>query len=126
MAAKGAPSSVSVKVRGDCGLVHASIEEWQVCGMCERLLQAKRADVVPGVQRPTVCDMPQPVEDEREATVYAAMREVVVRSHCADKRPAHRCAGAITIDRDSITLNCRRCGDSRRTLERAGTLFPRG
>lgn len=76
------------------------------------------ADAIPGVVPATACHMPTPC-DPREAKVYKGFRELVVRSHCADGRPAHRCAGAITITRDNITLNCPRCGDLRKTIEQA-------
>lgn len=79
-------------------------------------------DAVPGA-RPgrggaNCCHMPAP-EEPKMATIYANMRKAIVKAHCADARPAHRCAGAITITRDTITLNCPRCGDIRKTLEKA-------
>lgn len=62
------------------------------------------------------CHMPLP-EEPKVAAVYAGIRTSMVKAHCADKRPSHLCAGAITITRDTITLNCPRCGDLRKTLE---------
>lgn len=79
-------------------------------------------DAIPGAPSghggANLCHMPTP-EEPKIATIYRQMREMLVRAHCADKRPHHRCAGAITITRDTITLNCPRCGDLRKTLEKA-------
>ena len=61
------------------------------------------------------CDMPSPAP-RVEAEIYRSLREGIVRAHCADKRPAHKCAGTITIDRETITFQCPRCGDARQTL----------
>lgn len=58
------------------------------------------------------CDMPKPAS-KKMAAVYQGIRDLVVTSHCADKRPAHTCAGKITIDRDGILLQCQRCGDAK-------------
>jgi predicted RNA-binding Zn-ribbon protein involved in translation (DUF1610 family) len=44
------------------------------------------------------------------------MRDTLVSAHCADKRPAHMCAGLITIARDHITFQCPRCGDARQII----------
>ncbi len=80
-------------------------------------------DTVPGARAgdggANVCHMPTP-ETPKMAGVYKQMRELVVRVHCADKRPAHKCAGAVTIDRTTITLNCPRCGDVRKIIEQEG------
>jgi hypothetical protein len=62
------------------------------------------------------CRVPTPAP-RREAEIYRKFREIIVRSHCADGRPAHRCAGQITITRDAITMSCPRCGDLRKTIE---------
>lgn len=72
----------------------------------------------PGEGGANACHMPTP-EGDRMAKVYAGIRTTMVKAHCADHRPSHRCAGAITITRDDITLNCLRCGDVRKTLEKA-------
>lgn len=72
----------------------------------------------PGRGGANTCHMPVP-EEPAIATVYANLRKTIVRAHCADGREHHRCAGAITITRDTITLNCPRCGDLRKTLEKA-------
>lgn len=80
--------------------------------------QPELVDVIPGVRPAQVCKMPER-EDPKMAAIYRSMREAIVRMHCSDKRPAHRCAGAITIDRTSITLNCPRCGDHRSIIEAA-------
>lgn len=77
-------------------------------------------DAVPGA-RPgrggaNCCHMPVS-ETKKLSTVYAGIRRLMVKAHCADSRPHHLCAGAITITRDTITLNCPRCGDLRKTLE---------
>lgn len=62
-----------------------------------------------------ICKMPTPAR-MREAEIYASLRDTIVRAHCADKRPAHRCAGKITITRTDITLQCPRCGDARQII----------
>lgn len=64
------------------------------------------------------CNMPKPAS-KRATKIYDSIRELMIRAHCADKRPAHKCAGAVTITRDTITLNCPRCGDARSTLPKA-------
>lgn len=61
------------------------------------------------------CNMPKPAP-KRDAAIYASMRDLMVRAHCADKRPAHRCAGAITITRTDIMFQCPRCGDARQII----------
>lgn len=72
----------------------------------------------PGAGGANACHMPAP-EEPKMADIYRKIRETLVRSHCVDEREHHRCAGAITITRDTITLNCPRCGDVRKTLEQA-------
>jgi hypothetical protein len=74
------------------------------------------ADAIPGVVPATACHMPTPVSRD-EATIYRHFRDLIMRAHCADNRPSHRCAGTISIDRTSITLNCPRCGDARKIIE---------
>lgn len=74
------------------------------------------AEAIPGLIPATACHMPRP-EDPKMAAIYAGIRRTIVKAHCADHREHHRCAGAITITRDTITLNCPRCGDVRKTLE---------
>lgn len=61
------------------------------------------------------CEMPTPAP-RQEAEIYRHIRDTLVAAHCADGRPAHRCAGMITIDRDAITFQCPRCGDAKRIL----------
>lgn len=61
------------------------------------------------------CDMPKPAPRD-EAEIYRSLRDRLVKAHCADRRPAHKCAGLITIDRESITFQCPRCGDAKQTL----------
>lgn len=61
------------------------------------------------------CLMPSPVPT-REAKIYQRIRDVMVKAHCADKRPAHKCAGMISLTAKTITLQCPRCGDLRKTL----------
>lgn len=70
----------------------------------------------PGRGGANACRMPVP-EKPDVAAIYGSIRRLMVRAHCADSRPHHRCAGAITITRDTVTLNCPRCGDLRKTLE---------
>jgi hypothetical protein len=53
----------------------------------------------------------------RDAEIYARLRDTIVRAHCADGRPAHRCAGRITITRTDITFQCLRCGDARQIIK---------
>ena len=67
------------------------------------------------MQRVNSCDMPEPAP-AREAELYCQIRDWFLRVHCADKRPAHRCAGSITIERQTITMQCPRCGDARQIL----------
>lgn len=60
------------------------------------------------------CDLPDkcgPVESE----VYRKFRDIAIKAHCAAKR-GHQCCGAITIDREHITMNCPLCGDARQIL----------
>lgn len=61
------------------------------------------------------CEMPSPAP-RGEAEIYRALRDKLVTAHCANKRPSHRCAGLITIDRESITFQCPRCGDAKQVL----------
>lgn len=75
------------------------------------------ADAIPGKIPATACHMPVPVRSKKEAEIYRKFRELVIKAHCADDRPAHRCAGTISIDRATITLNCPRCGDLRQIIE---------
>lgn len=70
----------------------------------------------PGEGGANICRMPTP-EKRDMAEIYAGIRRTMIKAHCADKRDHHHCAGAITITRDSITLNCPRCGDVRKILE---------
>lgn len=77
-------------------------------------------DAVPGAPSgrggANCCHMPTP-ETKKMSGIYAGIRRTMVKAHCADSRPHHLCAGAITITRDTITLNCPRCGDLRKTLD---------
>lgn len=70
----------------------------------------------PGRGGANCCHMPTP-EEPRVAQVYANIRKLMVKAHCADNRPHHKCAGAITITCDTITMNCPRCGDVRKIIE---------
>jgi hypothetical protein len=65
---------------------------------------------------PKQCDMPTPVS-KAEAEIYKGMRDLMVRQHCDRKDHGHRCAGAITITATDITLQCKLCGDCRRTIQ---------
>ncbi len=65
----------------------------------------------------TVCKMPEPVENPKEAQLYRMIRDRIVKMHCADKRPSHRCAGTVSIDRTSIVLDCPRCGSHKALLD---------
>jgi hypothetical protein len=65
--------------------------------------------------KPIACHMPEPAP-RSETEIYRSLRDRMVRSHCDRKAEAHKCAGAITITLTDITLNCRLCGDLRRTL----------
>lgn len=65
------------------------------------------------------CEMPTPAP-RNEAQIYRHLRDTLVRAHCADSRPVHRCAGLITIARDHITFQCSRCGDARKTVTDEG------
>jgi hypothetical protein len=76
------------------------------------------ADAVPGKIPANCCHMPKPAP-KKEAEVYRKFRDLIVRTHCADDRPAHRCAGTISIDRATVTMNCPRCGDCRQIIEQA-------
>jgi len=76
----------------------------------------KPCDAIPGVIPANACHMPVPASPQ-EADVYRRLRERIVAMHCADDRPSHRCAGKVTIDRTTITLNCPRCGDLRKIIE---------
>lgn len=58
------------------------------------------------------CLVPKPVSPD-EAKIYASLRDVVVRSHCAAGRSSHLCCGAITMTRSDMTLNCPLCGDAK-------------
>lgn len=69
-------------------------------------------------ERPNCCGMPEPAP-RLESRIYRKFRELIMLAHCADKRPTHKCAGKITIDRTTITLNCPRCGDLRQIIEKA-------
>ena len=44
-----------------------------------------------------------------ETAIYQKIREF----HCARKEEPHECSGRMTIDRNGLTLQCPRCGDSR-------------
>lgn len=68
--------------------------------------------------RPNACHMPKPAP-RSEAEIYRSIRDLLIGSHCERKAEAHQCAGAITITRSDITLNCRLCGDLRQTLASA-------
>lgn len=61
------------------------------------------------------CRMPAPAR-RKEATLMTKIRDLVVKGHCADKRPAHKCCGAVTITRDAIVLQCPRCGDAKKII----------
>lgn len=74
-------------------------------------------DAIPGAIRANACRMPKPAS-RREAEIYRTFRELIVKTHCADDRPAHRCAGTISIDRATITMSCPRCGDLRQIIEK--------
>lgn len=57
------------------------------------------------------CHMPTPAE-KREREIYLKVLEV----HCEQRGDGHECRGKISITRNTITLNCPLCGDSRKTL----------
>lgn len=59
------------------------------------------------------CLVPEPVENAKERKLYRSIRDTLVRGHCADKRPSHKCLGRVTITRDAIVLQCPRCGDAK-------------
>lgn len=63
-----------------------------------------------------VCRMPTRAP-QQEAEIYRSMRDHLIQAHCADKRPAHKCCGQITITRDAIVLQCPRCGDDKKIIE---------
>jgi hypothetical protein len=65
---------------------------------------------------PKICDVPTPVK-RAEAEIYRSLRDRLVHMHCDRKDHGHRCAGAITITATDITLQCKLCGDCRRTLQ---------
>lgn len=60
------------------------------------------------------CLMPKKTK-RSEAQIYLGMRDTIIRAHCAAER-GHKCCGAITIDREHMTLNCKLCGDVRTIL----------
>lgn len=62
------------------------------------------------------CTMPTSAT-RSESEIYRSIRDRLIKAHCADKRPAHRCAGLITIDREHITFQCPRCGDARQLIQ---------
>lgn len=68
--------------------------------------------------KPNSCHMPAPAP-RNEAEIYRAIRDLMVRAHCAQKAPTHECCGAITLTRTDVTLNCSLCGDLRQTLPAA-------
>lgn len=61
------------------------------------------------------CHMPR-IAPISETQIYERFRNHILKAHCADKRPGHRCAGKITLDCTSITLQCPRCGDAKAIL----------
>lgn len=61
------------------------------------------------------CLMPRPAPKD-EAILYRRIRDRMLKMHCADGRPAHKCAGQITLSRESILLQCPRCGDEKKLL----------
>lgn len=60
------------------------------------------------------CTMPGPAH-RTEAEIYRGIRDTIIRSHC-DAGRAHRCCGSVTITRDTITLSCPLCGDTRKII----------
>lgn len=66
--------------------------------------------------RATACLMPEKAPP-KEAQIYRGMRDVIIKAHCADKRPSHKCCGRITIEAKTITFQCPRCGDSRLIID---------
>lgn len=64
---------------------------------------------------PDGCHLPSPAP-LRDSEIYARFRNTMIRAHCAAKR-GHLCCGAITITRDTITMNCPLCGDCRMILD---------
>lgn len=63
------------------------------------------------IERMNACYWPPEQVKQRDAVIYERIRDRVVRAHCADDRKSHKCAGRITMDRNSMILQCRRCGD---------------
>ena len=62
------------------------------------------------------CEMPTPAP-RTEAEIYRSMRDLIVKAHCAkDRSAAHPCAGVITITAKHITMQCKLCGDARKTI----------
>lgn len=59
------------------------------------------------------CLVPKPSKD---AAVYTRLRDALIKAHCENERGAHKCCGAITLTRTSITLTCPLCGDHRSLL----------
>jgi hypothetical protein len=65
--------------------------------------------------KPHACKVPEPAP-RTEAAIYRSFRDLMIKAHCVRKTEAHRCQGAITITADSITFNCRLCGDLRQIV----------
>lgn len=57
------------------------------------------------------CHVPTPAE-KREKEIYLKILDV----HCEQRGDGHECRGTISINRNTITLSCPLCGDSRKTL----------
>lgn len=58
------------------------------------------------------CHLPTPAPD-REVELYRK----ILDAHCDQRDGAgHECRGKISITRNTLTLSCPLCGDSRKTL----------
>lgn len=62
---------------------------------------------------PIISDVPEPFGDG-ETRFYEDIRTRVLKAHCASGRDGHDCLGRVTLDRNSVTLNCPLCGDARK------------
>jgi hypothetical protein len=106
-----------IEACANCGFSRAQHSYNGACyGLCGKFVPRSQEPIRPaGPFEAAACAMPKPAPID-EASVYEKIRDLMIASHCADQRPAHRCAGTITITRDAITFQCPRCGDAKQLL----------
>lgn len=66
-------------------------------------------------RRVNACHVPAPTTPLL-SDIYRGFRDHLIKTHCDAKRGPHACCGTISIDRKTVTLNCRLCGDLRKLL----------